>query len=147
MEDRSDPSVTVSLSGVRLNALSTDFSSVDRVAEFEIKCIWQPEDCVVLAMETLIVFDFDWSLIDCNSDTWVVEKLGAMERMKSLTSTLPWTQLMVTNRIISIRLPQSSSFCCNLKSPKFQGCGVKNWRTPICGMVVRFQFRVANPEP
>lgn len=45
-------------------------------------------------METLVVFDFDWSLIDCNSDTWVVEKLGAMERMKSFRDTLPWTQLM-----------------------------------------------------
>lgn len=48
----------------------------------------------MLSMETLIVFDFDWSLIDCNSDTWVVEKLGAMESMKALMSTLPWTQLM-----------------------------------------------------
>jgi len=48
-------------------------------------------------METLIVFDFDWSLIDCNSDTWVVEKLGAMGRMKSFRDTLPWTQLMVKN--------------------------------------------------
>lgn len=45
-------------------------------------------------MDTLIVFDFDWSLIDCNSDTWVVDKLGAMERMKSFQGTLPWTQLM-----------------------------------------------------
>lgn len=46
-------------------------------------------------MDTLIIFDFDWSLIDCNSDTWVVDKLGAMERMKPLMEVLPWTQLMV----------------------------------------------------
>ena len=44
---------------------------------------------------TVIVFDFDWSLIDCNSDTWVVEKLGGGDTMKSLLHTLPWTQLMV----------------------------------------------------
>lgn len=43
----------------------------------------------------VIVFDFDWSLIDCNSDTWVVEKLGGGDTMKSLLHTLPWTQLMV----------------------------------------------------
>ena len=44
---------------------------------------------------TVIVFDFDWSLIDCNSDTWVVEKLGGGDIMKLLVHTLPWTQLMV----------------------------------------------------
>lgn len=55
-------------------------------------------------METLVIFDFDWSLIDCNSDTWVVEKLGAMERMKSFRDTLPWTQLMVNN-VISLSSP------------------------------------------
>lgn len=56
-----------------------------------------------VAMDTLVVFDFDWSLIDCNSDTWVVEKLGAMERMKSFQETLPWTQLMVLlDRSVSI---------------------------------------------
>jgi hypothetical protein len=54
---------------------------------------------VAVAMDTLIVFDFDWSLIDCNSDTWVVDKLGAMERMTSFQGTLPWTQLMVLRSI------------------------------------------------
>lgn len=47
-------------------------------------------------MDTLILFDFDWSLIDCNSDTWVVDKLGASDLMRSLRHILPWTQLMVS---------------------------------------------------
>ncbi|CAK9211661.1 unnamed protein product [Sphagnum troendelagicum] len=42
----------------------------------------------------MIVLDFDWTLLDCNSDTWVVEKLGASALMNSLHRTLPWTQLM-----------------------------------------------------
>ncbi len=46
-------------------------------------------------LRPMIVLDFDWTLLDCNSDTWVVEKLGASALMNSLHHTLPWTQLMV----------------------------------------------------
>jgi pyridoxal phosphate phosphatase PHOSPHO2 len=45
-------------------------------------------------LRPMIVLDFDWTLLDCNSDTWVVEKLGASALMNSLHHTLPWTQLM-----------------------------------------------------
>ncbi|GLJ29269.1 hypothetical protein SUGI_0577230 [Cryptomeria japonica] len=46
-------------------------------------------------METVIIFDFDQTLIDCNSDPWVVNQLGAAELMNSLLRTnLPWTSLM-----------------------------------------------------
>eukprot|EP00897_Mesotaenium_endlicherianum_P007657 jgi/Mesen1/691/ME000109S_10907 len=43
--------------------------------------------------ETLVIFDFDWTLINENSDTWVLEKLGAAEVLKE-RSTIPWTLLM-----------------------------------------------------
>ena len=64
-----------------------------RVCREEFDCI-EIEHWISL-MDTLIVFDFDWSLIDCNSDTWVVDKLGASNLMRSLRHILPWTQLMV----------------------------------------------------
>lgn len=92
-------------------------------------------------METLVVFDFDWSLIDCNSDTWVVEKLGAMERMKSFRDTLPWTQLMVKIKLDpSLNLRISSSFpivCCNsslhelVAMPWKRACwyNLRTWKT------------------
>ncbi|KAK9814809.1 hypothetical protein WJX72_011889 [[Myrmecia] bisecta] len=43
----------------------------------------------------LFVCDFDWSLIEENSDTFVVKELGAWEAFCRLKATqLPWTQLM-----------------------------------------------------
>lgn len=84
---------------------------LERIAELQTSCerskvfgelqqkSCNKSQCVMAAMETLIVFDFDWSLIDCNSDTWVVDKLGAMERMNAFGNTLPWTELMVTTEI------------------------------------------------
>eukprot|EP00243_Klebsormidium_subtile_P006602 TRINITY_DN2836_c0_g1_i1.p1 TRINITY_DN2836_c0_g1~~TRINITY_DN2836_c0_g1_i1.p1 ORF type:complete len:247 (+),score=28.70 TRINITY_DN2836_c0_g1_i1:261-1001(+) len=47
-----------------------------------------------MAAKFLVIFDFDWTLIDDNSDTFVVEQLGAGDLMLSLRKELPWTQLM-----------------------------------------------------
>ncbi|MCO5554934.1 hypothetical protein L7F22_008473 [Adiantum nelumboides] len=44
---------------------------------------------------SLLIFDFDHSLIDCNSDPWVVDHLGASQLMLSLRPLIPsWTHLM-----------------------------------------------------
>ncbi|CAL8471813.1 g11355 [Coccomyxa elongata] len=57
--------------------------------------------CKVAAREdagtsrTLVVFDFDWSLVEENSDNWVLDCLGATDIFKRLKATgMPWTQLM-----------------------------------------------------
>ena len=45
----------------------------------------------------LIVWDFDWSLVNENSDTWIVQKLGGDEEyqhMRSRRGDLQWTKLM-----------------------------------------------------
>ncbi|EIE23797.1 hypothetical protein COCSUDRAFT_41939 [Coccomyxa subellipsoidea C-169] len=43
----------------------------------------------------MVVFDFDWSLVEENSDTWVLDQLGATAIFKRLKATgMPWTQLM-----------------------------------------------------
>lgn len=42
----------------------------------------------------LLIFDFDHSLIDCNSDPWVIDHLGASHIMQSWRGSLPWTDLM-----------------------------------------------------
>lgn len=52
---------------------------------------------ITMASNYLVIFDFDWTLIDDNSDTFVVEQLGAGDLMLSLRKELPWTQLMVSN--------------------------------------------------
>ncbi|CAL5221062.1 g3185 [Coccomyxa viridis] len=45
--------------------------------------------------EKLVVLDFDWSLVEENSDTWVLHQLGASHIFEGLLSQgLPWTQLM-----------------------------------------------------
>lgn len=36
---------------------------------------------------TLVVFDFDWSLVEENSDTWVLDRLGATAIFKRLKAT------------------------------------------------------------
>lgn len=48
----------------------------------------------IRGMDTVILFDFDHTLIDCNSDPWVVDQLGATQLMNSLMRVLPWTSLM-----------------------------------------------------
>lgn len=37
--------------------------------------------------KTLVVFDFDWSLVEENSDTWVLDELGATHIFKRLKAT------------------------------------------------------------
>lgn len=47
------------------------------------------------AGRTLLAWDFDWSLIEENSDTWVIGQLGADEiYRKGREAGMPWTQLM-----------------------------------------------------
>ncbi|TVU33127.1 hypothetical protein EJB05_24912 [Eragrostis curvula] len=38
----------------------------------------------------LVVFDFDKTIVDCDSDNWVVDALGATERFDELLRQLPW---------------------------------------------------------
>ena len=48
-----------------------------------------------LAGPRLVVLDFDFTLIEDNSDTVVIERLGAKPAFDALSSAgLPWTQLM-----------------------------------------------------
>ncbi|CAL4970519.1 unnamed protein product [Urochloa decumbens] len=38
----------------------------------------------------LVVFDFDKTIVDCDSDNWVVDALGATRRFDDLLQFLPW---------------------------------------------------------
>lgn len=40
------------------------------------------------------VFDFDKTIIDCDSDNWVVDELGATDLFNQLLPTMPWNSLM-----------------------------------------------------
>ncbi|KAG1367854.1 inorganic pyrophosphatase 2 [Cocos nucifera] len=42
----------------------------------------------------IVVFDFDKTIIDCDSDNWVVDELGATELFQCLLPTMPWNSLM-----------------------------------------------------
>lgn len=45
--------------------------------------------------KVLVVLDFDWSLVEENSDTWVLQQLGASDIFEQLLAEgRPWTQLM-----------------------------------------------------
>ncbi|XP_068653274.1 inorganic pyrophosphatase 1-like [Aristolochia californica] len=42
----------------------------------------------------VLVFDFDKTIIDCDSDNWVVDALGATDLFNQLLPTMPWNSLM-----------------------------------------------------
>lgn len=43
----------------------------------------------------MIVFDFDKTIIDCDSDNWVIDELGFTHRFDQLLNTIPWNSMMV----------------------------------------------------
>ncbi|KAF8406914.1 hypothetical protein HHK36_006035 [Tetracentron sinense] len=42
----------------------------------------------------VVVFDFDKTIIDCDSDNWVVDEMGATQLFNQLLPTMPWNSLM-----------------------------------------------------
>ncbi|KAJ7951653.1 Inorganic pyrophosphatase [Quillaja saponaria] len=42
----------------------------------------------------VVVFDFDKTIIDCDSDNWVVDELGVTDLFNELLPTMPWNSLM-----------------------------------------------------
>ncbi|KAK9281219.1 hypothetical protein L1049_004114 [Liquidambar formosana] len=42
----------------------------------------------------VVVFDFDKTIIDCDSDNWVVDELAATDLFNQLLPTMPWNSLM-----------------------------------------------------
>ena len=47
-------------------------------------------------MRRLIVFDFDWSMADQDSDRWIFEVLASdlRRKMKTLKDDIQWTDLV-----------------------------------------------------
>lgn len=48
----------------------------------------------------VVVFDFDKTIIDVDSDNWVVDELGATDLFNQLLPTMPWNSLMVSFRFL-----------------------------------------------
>ncbi|KAF5180625.1 Thiamine phosphate phosphatase-like protein [Thalictrum thalictroides] len=46
--------------------------------------------------DVVVIFDFDKTIIDCDSDNWVVDDLGATDLFNQLLPTMPWNTLMDT---------------------------------------------------
>ncbi|KAL5728832.1 3'(2'),5'-bisphosphate nucleotidase [Ranunculus cassubicifolius] len=42
----------------------------------------------------VVVFDFDKTIIDCDSDNWVLDNLGASDLFEELLRTMPWNTAM-----------------------------------------------------
>ncbi|OMO70836.1 Phosphatase PHOSPHO-type [Corchorus capsularis] len=42
----------------------------------------------------VVIFDFDKTIIDCDSDNWVLDELGATELFNQLFPTMAWNPLM-----------------------------------------------------
>ena len=48
----------------------------------------------------VVVFDFDKTIIGCDSDNWVIDELGFTDLFNNLLPTMPWNTLMVTILLI-----------------------------------------------
>ncbi|XVE88907.1 hypothetical protein DITRI_Ditri19aG0106600 [Diplodiscus trichospermus] len=48
----------------------------------------------MVAADIVVIFDFDKTIIDCDSDNWVVDELGATDLFNQLLPTMPWNSLM-----------------------------------------------------
>ncbi|KAK1434196.1 hypothetical protein QVD17_11115 [Tagetes erecta] len=44
--------------------------------------------------EIVVIFDFDKTIIDVDSDNWVVDELGATDLFNQLLTTMPWNSVM-----------------------------------------------------
>ncbi|XP_043703335.1 inorganic pyrophosphatase 2-like isoform X2 [Telopea speciosissima] len=42
----------------------------------------------------VVIFDFDKTIIDCDSDNWVLDELGFTQLFNELLPTMPWNSLM-----------------------------------------------------
>lgn len=51
----------------------------------------------------IVVFDFDKTIIDCDSDNWVIDELGFTDLFNQLLPTMPWNSLMVLVLSFSVR--------------------------------------------
>ena len=59
-----------------------------------------------MAGRVVVVFDFDKTILDCDSDNWVVDELGVNHLFTQLLPTMPWNSLMV-----SFHSSSSSTLC------------------------------------
>jgi hypothetical protein len=50
----------------------------------------------------VVVFDFDKTIIDCDSDNWVIDELGFTDLFEELLPTMPWNSLMVISHCYKI---------------------------------------------
>lgn len=44
----------------------------------------------------VVIFDFDKTIIDLDSDNWVIDELGATDLFNQLLPTMPWNSVMVS---------------------------------------------------
>ncbi|XP_057422174.1 inorganic pyrophosphatase 2 [Lotus japonicus] len=47
-----------------------------------------------MATATVVIFDFDRTIIDDDSDSWIIAEMGLTPIFSQLSSTMPWTPLM-----------------------------------------------------
>lgn len=50
-----------------------------------------------VAGEMVIIWDFDRTIMDDDSDRWVVVEMGLNQLFNQLRQSLPWNSLMVCN--------------------------------------------------
>ncbi|KAK4740490.1 hypothetical protein SAY87_032256 [Trapa incisa] len=78
-----------------VSLLSMHFSPSSRFVDVD---SWyrEGEEISVHMAGIVVVFDFDKTIIDCDSDNWVVDELGFTDLFNQLLPTMPWNTLMDT---------------------------------------------------
>ena len=55
-----------------------------------------------------MIFDFDCTIIDVDSDPWVAEQLGLLPIFDELRAQMPWNDMMVSRAFVMSMNPESS---------------------------------------
>lgn len=66
----------------------------------------------------VVVFDFDKTIIDVDSDNWVIDELGFTDLFNQLLPTMPWNTVMVCN----LTFPPLFLYIIKEKKNKFSFC-------------------------
>ncbi|KMT01669.1 hypothetical protein BVRB_9g211300 [Beta vulgaris subsp. vulgaris] len=87
----------------------------------------------------MVVFDFDKTIVDCDTDNWVLDELNFTEMFEQLLPTMPWNPLMdlmmkemhekgvTTNDIVEVlnRTPIHARIIPAIKSAYDAGCDLR----------------------
>ncbi|KAL2937639.1 Inorganic pyrophosphatase 2 [Bienertia sinuspersici] len=100
----------------------------------------------------MVVFDFDKTIVDCDTDNWVLDELNFTDMFEELLPTMPWNPLMdkmmkemhekgvTKNDIVEVlkRTPMQPRIIPAIKSAYDAGCDLRILSDAICSLLKQY---------